>query len=156
MWIFTTQGLASITVSTDDASKMQIRFRVPAEMRAIQKTYGIRGKIIETAGTDYPCRIITTRLQVIRFVTKVVAAIAYNNFKAANKAGESYGHTCHDVWRAGAEHQRRTIGYGPYEMAIDAITAAEHQHRAEWEAWERGEEWNQESAWLNNANTHKP
>lgn len=81
MWLATRLGFFSITVSSDDATKMQIRAREKGDLQSLCAVLGIGEEIRETPRADYRYRIIVEPEAVPRLVASMVKMIDYTNFK---------------------------------------------------------------------------
>lgn len=82
MWLFTTLGFFSCTVSTDDARMMQIRARVEQDLHNLQESLGVSGTIRETPAADYRWRLIVDPEQFQAIVIELAKRVTYTNFKS--------------------------------------------------------------------------
>jgi hypothetical protein len=53
MWLFTRHGFYSLTRSTDEPDKLQVRARVRRDLENLQSFTGLTGPILETPTADY-------------------------------------------------------------------------------------------------------
>ena len=93
MWLFTSEGFASIVASRDSEDDLIVRTRVKTHLLALFPT----AIVVETPEADYRFRCVLKRTTVEKVIAKQVASISYDNFK--NSISEpSYHSACHKVW----------------------------------------------------------
>lgn len=81
MWIYTTEGFFSITVSDRNPNLLQVRARVKADLiKFIGKT-GISAKIVELHDRDYAFRVFVGRQIVNDYMANYIQSMTYSNFK---------------------------------------------------------------------------
>lgn len=83
MWLATTIGFFSITVSSDDATKMQIRARERQDLDTLITVMGLCAAIRETPAADYRYRVIIEPEALPRILATMAKLIDYTNFKHA-------------------------------------------------------------------------
>lgn len=107
MWVFSTAGFFSITVSSDDPTKMQVRARERVDLENFIAAAEVDGaEIIETPRADYQFRVILEPADAVNGIAILAAQIDYTNFKGAVAATPSQRHKehgLHDIW---AVHRR--------------------------------------------------
>jgi len=112
MWLATRYGFFSIVHAhkDGDAGKphpelMMIRARKHEHLKRLKGLEQELPQILETAGTDYPYRIIARRAVVLRVVDRLAKDIDYTNFKnAAKEAAPNdtiYSNFLGRVWSTG-------------------------------------------------------
>lgn len=101
MWLFTRHGFFSLTRSTEEPDKLQVRARVRCDLENLQSFTGLAGPILETPTADYRWRWIVTPADAETITRCLTADISYSNFKAAvahqpDQAAKTSG--LHDIW----------------------------------------------------------
>lgn len=97
MWIMTPYGFFSVVCAhatgpnaaygEANPDLMQIRARNHNHLEALKSRFTGLPEIDENSGTDYPCRIIAPRDDVLRVVATMAEYVDYTNFKnEAHKA----------------------------------------------------------------------
>ena len=114
MWINTTSGFFSLTQSTYEVGKIQIRARDDRSLERLIETFRLTGQaaeIVETPKADYRWRILVTPRQAAAIVSAEVMAIDYSNFKNAAHRPET--NALHPdlmaTWSAGMRHQHKRV-----------------------------------------------
>lgn len=92
MWLATTLGFFSATVSPDDRSKFQIRARERGDLEGLCGCLGIGAPVLETRNADYRYRIIVEPEMFTTILTELARGIDYTNFKDAVKHTEGQAH----------------------------------------------------------------
>jgi hypothetical protein len=101
MWLFTRHGFYSLTRSTDEPDKLQVRARVRRDLENLQGFTGLTGTILETPTADYRWRWIVTPVEAEVITSHLTQDIAYSNFKStvAQQPDQSTKLTgLHDIW----------------------------------------------------------
>lgn len=101
MWVFSTTGFFSITVSADDPTVMQVRARERGDLEALIALTGIDAEILETPAADYRFRIIVHAHAVGGLLMTLGNEITYCNFKAAIAKTPAQAHKeagLHRIW----------------------------------------------------------
>ena len=143
MWVMTPFGFFSIVCGrtlaggVDDSVRM-IRARKHAHLAELRKRHPALPEIVRTDNTDYPYRIITTNLDVVREIMLfLVDNLDYNNFKSEAHRASPHDHEYHEfltsVWTAGlritppAVRSVRPVHYRPefYEPRATIIETPE-------------------------------
>lgn len=109
MWVFTTRGFYSITVSTDDPTAMQIRARERYDLEALIELVGMDAKILTTPQADYRFRVIVPAHTVGGILLALGNDITYCNFKGAIAKTPDQAHKepgLHRIWSIHREWQR--------------------------------------------------
>ena len=88
MWVYTTDGFFSITVSDRDLGILQVRARLKKDLTRFIKTTGINTTIVELEGRDYAFRVFVNREVVEKYMAEYIASMTYSNFKNAAKASD--------------------------------------------------------------------
>lgn len=83
MWLFTTMGFFSATLSPEQPDRIQLRARVREDLEKICNTYGFDREIIETPEADYRWRIILPQDEFAQLAAILASAVYYQNFKGA-------------------------------------------------------------------------
>ncbi len=101
MWLFTRHGFYSLTRSTDEPDKLQVRARVRRDLENIQSFTGLTGPILETPVADYRWRWIVTPADAEVVTRCLTHDITYSNFKSTvaqqpDQSGKLRG--LHDIW----------------------------------------------------------
>jgi hypothetical protein len=105
MWLFTQRGFFSLTRSSDDPKKMQLRARSRTDLEEAMRTAAIPAKdwsIIATPIADYPYRIILTPAQAKKVTAALTAEIDYSNFKGRVQTIDTQRDkmpALHDIWQ---------------------------------------------------------
>jgi hypothetical protein len=94
MWVMTTHGFYS-TVRSREGMAM-VRGRDRGDLERFLEVTGSDAEILETVGTDYPCRVVVPRETWAAFLRSEAEAIDYRNFKDAVTAAQGRGR--HDVY----------------------------------------------------------
>jgi len=115
MWVFTKYGFFSAVCARQghgeygqpvDTDRIMVRARVRTHLEGLRERFPELledCEILESAHTDYACRIFIAK----SIWSEVLAALAdetdYDNFKSAvggnlGTGGAAYGHALHDVW----------------------------------------------------------
>lgn len=105
MWLITTTGFYSVVEKPWDrqAGTLTVRARALKDLEALRSSFLPElGKIKEDATADYRFRAQAPREAVARAFQAQIAAIDYDNFKAAvsRRQGSARAHVYHDVWHA--------------------------------------------------------
>jgi hypothetical protein len=101
MWLFTRHGFYSLTRSTNEPNKLQVRARVRLDLENLQALTGLNGDILETPHADYRWRWIVTPLQAKVITVRLTDDIDYTNLKGAvaRQPDQSAKNTgLHDIW----------------------------------------------------------
>lgn len=101
MWLFTQHGFYSLTRSTDDPAKLQVRARVRRDLENLQAFTALTGPILETPTADYRWRWIVTPAEAEVITQRLTHDITYSNFKStvAQQPDQSAKLTgLHDIW----------------------------------------------------------
>jgi hypothetical protein len=101
MWLFTRHGFYSLTRSTDEPEKLQVRARVRRDLENLQSFTGLAGAILETPAADYRWRWIVTPADAETITHCLTDDITYSNFKSTvaqqpDQAAKLSG--LHDIW----------------------------------------------------------
>jgi hypothetical protein len=100
----TTDSFTSAVVHRDDPSLLMIRSRDRASLDSLAKALGHdEGAVYTSLPSDYPFRIVVTKVEYAQWVHDRVVGIDYPNFKsrAAGVRGGRYVDFLHQVWSAG-------------------------------------------------------
>lgn len=107
MWLFTIHGFYSITRSTDEPEKFQIRARSHQHLENLKAHlmgHGLElgGPILITPSADYRFRIIADAATIQILMAELVEDLDYGNFKAAAQENlpedRLYTASLHRVW----------------------------------------------------------
>lgn len=101
MWLFTRHGLYSLSRSTNEPDKLQVRARVRRDLENLQTLTALAGPILETPTTDYRWRWIVTSADAETITRCLTHDIIYSNFKStvARQPDQSAKLTgLHDIW----------------------------------------------------------
>ena len=110
MWLMTRHGFFSIVCARGpggypDPELMMIRARKRAHLKRLRHYHKDLGKIKHTTTTDYPYRLIASKDVVMLVVARLVAELAYGNFKAEAKVNlpkdKRYHRFLTSVWGLG-------------------------------------------------------
>ncbi|MFH1499879.1 MAG: hypothetical protein ABII82_18870 [Verrucomicrobiota bacterium] len=101
MWLFTRHGFFSLTRSTDEPDKLQVRARVRHDLENLQSFTGLTGPTLETTAADYRWRWIVTPADAETITRCLTADITYSNFKGTvarqpDQSAKLAG--LHDIW----------------------------------------------------------
>lgn len=101
MWLFTRHGFYSLTRSTDEPDKLQVRARVRRDLENLQTLTGLTSPILETPTADYHWRWIVTPTEAEVITRCLTHDITYSNFKSTvarqpDQATKLTG--LHDIW----------------------------------------------------------
>lgn len=110
MWLFTRHGFYSLTRSTDETDKLQVRARVRRDLENLQTVTGLTGPILETPTADYRWRWIVTPAEAEVITKRLTQEITYFNFKStvAQQSDQSAKLTgLHDIWHIHRSWQAR-------------------------------------------------
>jgi hypothetical protein len=77
MWIMTTKGYFSITVSPVEPDKVQVRSRRKSDLVSLLPS----SNVLTTTESDYPFRVILTRDQLRELMANLADELSYQNFK---------------------------------------------------------------------------
>tara|TARA_R110000796_G_C14571530_1_gene435768 strand:- start:10059 stop:10826 length:768 start_codon:yes stop_codon:yes gene_type:complete len=115
MWIHSaTAGFISITQSTYEEGKLQLRARDERTLQRLIEDYRLRdqaAEIVELPKADYRWRILLTPRQAAAIISAEVLAIDYSNFKNTAHRPEN-DHLQPDLmatWSAGMRHQHKRV-----------------------------------------------
>lgn len=112
MWVASVYGWFSVSESSVEPGKIQVRARERADLEALQAATGIASPIIETPTADYRFRLLVSRSAWVDVVAKTLAeSVTYRNFKNAISATPGQRHKCpayHEVW--GVMEQFQPVG----------------------------------------------
>lgn len=101
MWLFTRHGFYSLTRSTDEPDKLQVRARVRQDLENLQALTDLTGPILETPPADYRWRWIVTPAEAETITLRLTQDIHYANFKGtvAKQPDQSAKLTgLHTIW----------------------------------------------------------
>lgn len=110
MWLFTQHGFYSLTRSSDEPNKLQVRARVRRDLENLQAHSGITGPILETPTADYRWRWIVTPAEAKVITLRLTQDITYSNFKSTvaqqpDQFAKLSG--LHDIWEIHHDWQNR-------------------------------------------------
>lgn len=104
MWLFTIHGFYSIVQKEQD---FHIRSRSKQDLVNLKKLTGIKKPVAKSyPGSDYPWRLIVSRVEKDLAVVALGTDIEYGNFKSAVAATSDQAgklHAYHQVWHAMAQ-----------------------------------------------------
>lgn len=115
MWLFTKYGFYSAVCARRgtgepgqplDPSRVMVRARLPEHLEALKARFpDVLGDspVVESADTDYACRIFVDTAAWARVVSDLANDIDYGNFKSAvarHQGANAYEHALHEVWSA--------------------------------------------------------
>jgi hypothetical protein len=84
MWLFSRHGFFSVTKSTVEEGRLQIRARSLHDLQTLNEVHGIGTLIVETPPpADYRWRIVVRPEVVVAIMAAEVGMIDYHNFKQA-------------------------------------------------------------------------
>ncbi len=101
MWLFTRHGFYSLTRSTNEPDKLQVRARVRRDLENLQALTDLTGPILEIPTADYRWRWIVTPTEAEQITRCLTQDITYSNFKStvAQQSDQSAKLTgLHDIW----------------------------------------------------------
>lgn len=131
MWLATTIGFFSATVSAEDPSKIQIRARERKDLETLKDVLGLGAEVLETPRADYRYRVIIEPEQFPRILEALAAMVDYSNFKDAVKANPDQAHKVHAyhrVWATMKQFQP-VDAEAPGEFDLWGHSAAAIEHR---------------------------
>lgn len=99
MWLTTRVGFFSIVQKAGEKD-LTIRSRVRGDLENLRQRYLPQLKIIESAGSDYPYRGVTSHIAFANAVQKMILDIDYSNFKnlVADEQGPQRSKIYGQVW----------------------------------------------------------
>lgn len=108
MWIYTTIGFYSVTYSTVEPEKLQVRARDRGDLERLREVVGevegraVLSEIIETPRADYRYRVLVEPRDFPAVLARLSELIDYSNFKnaVAAKQGQERARIYSDVWSA--------------------------------------------------------
>lgn len=109
MWLFTVDGLISVTRSRLEPTKVQVRARsretIERMAGRVERFWAAHPEVIETPEADYRYRIIIEPGEWKALAVKLADEVTYPNFKdaAAQKHGHAskYVKALHRIWETG-------------------------------------------------------
>lgn len=102
MWIFTKIGFFSAVASKSEKDVVVVRARDKRHLIRLKDFIASPElEVLETFGTDYPCRIVMPKSLWVATVRRLAEAIDYTNFKDViffSERQTKYEEALHKVW----------------------------------------------------------
>jgi hypothetical protein len=102
VWIFLPIGVFSVVSKQPAAAdELLVRSRVREDLLALRRAGLETSKVLTSAVTDYPFRVVVKRDALAAFVGRfLLEGLKYDNFKnaVASKQGHARADVYHDVW----------------------------------------------------------
>ena len=98
MWAITQDGFVSAVAHRDEPNALMVRARDAQSLRSLADATG--AAVVATPRADYPYRVKVTKDAFAVWITQVVNAVDYPNFKtrAARTRGSRYAQALSEVW----------------------------------------------------------
>lgn len=138
MWVFTQHGFISVVESRIDPTVVMARSRDRKSLEHFLEVTELDPTdhpVVESAGTDYPYRVICKREDVAAFLSSSAMAIDYPSFKT--QVGYNRGYLWHDVlmsiWgkvHGLSDRRPRWNSYGSLSYRCEGLTTKNRECRA--------------------------